>query len=130
MSVNLSFWWGTHSTKLISMIQPSNLFIYASRSHKLKSAKKQTFRDQVKGQNFLTIINEKSQFNGYFNSDFDDFFYSYTPWPYMNTRNEFDLQFKIFTLLDTTKSYVMVIDENWGFCKRNNMQALSSIGKV
>ena len=38
-----------------------------------KNRKKQTFRDQVTGQNFLTVINEKSRFNGYFNSDFDDF---------------------------------------------------------
>ena len=35
--------------------------------------KKQTFRDQVTGQNFSMVINEKSRFNGYFNSDFDDF---------------------------------------------------------
>ena len=35
-------------------------------------------------------------------------FYSYTPWPYMNGLNEFDLQFKIFTLVDTTKSYVIL----------------------
>ena len=38
-----------------------------------KNRKKQTFRDQVTGQNFSTVINEKSQFNGYFNFDFDDF---------------------------------------------------------
>ena len=38
-----------------------------------KLQKKQTFRDQVTGQNFSTVINEKSRFNGYFNSDFDDF---------------------------------------------------------
>ena len=37
-----------------------------------KNCKKQTFRDQVTGQNFSTVINEKSRFNGYFNSDFDD----------------------------------------------------------
>ena len=35
-------------------------------------------------------------------------FYSYTPLPYMNTMNEFDLQFKIFTQVDTTKSYVIL----------------------
>ncbi len=34
-------------------------------------------------------------------------FYRYTPLPYMNTMTEFDLQFKIFTLVDTTKSYVI-----------------------
>ena len=34
-------------------------------------------------------------------------FYRYTPWPNMNTMIEFDLQFKIFTLVDTTKSYVI-----------------------
>ena len=34
-------------------------------------------------------------------------FYSYTHLPYMNTMTEFDLQFKIFTLVDTTKSYVI-----------------------
>ena len=72
-----------------------------------KNHKKQTFRDQVTGQNFSTVINEKSQFNGYFNSDFDDFLH-YTPWPYMNKMNEFDLQFKIFTLMDTTKSYIIL----------------------
>ena len=60
--------------KLISTIQPSNLFVYASISHTPKIAKKKTFRDQVTGQNFPTVINEKSRFNGYFNSDFDDFF--------------------------------------------------------
>ena len=38
-----------------------------------KNLKKQTFRDQVTGKNFSTVINEKSRFNGYFNSDFDDF---------------------------------------------------------
>ena len=35
-------------------------------------------------------------------------FYSYTPSPYMNTTNSFDRQFKIFTQLDTTKSYVIL----------------------
>ena len=39
-----------------------------------KNFKKQTFRDQVTGQSFSTVINEKSRFNGYFNSNFDDFF--------------------------------------------------------
>ena len=39
-----------------------------------KIAKKQTFRDQITGQNFSTVINKKSRFNGYFNFDFDDFF--------------------------------------------------------
>ena len=38
-----------------------------------KNHKKQTFRDQVPGQNFSTVINKKSRFNGYFNFDFDDF---------------------------------------------------------
>ena len=38
-----------------------------------KNCKQQTFRDQVTGQNFSTIINKKSRFNSYFNSDFDDF---------------------------------------------------------
>ena len=53
--------------------QPSNMFVYASRSHTQKIAKKKTFRDQVARQNFSTVINEKSRFKGYFNSDFDDF---------------------------------------------------------
>ena len=35
-----------------------------------KNRKKQRFRDQVTGQNFLTVINKKSRFNS---SDFDDF---------------------------------------------------------
>ena len=74
MLVNLLFWWDTHYTKLVSTIQPSNLFVCSSRSHTPKIAKKQTFRYQVKGQNFSTVINEKSRFNGYFSSDFDDFF--------------------------------------------------------
>ena len=39
-----------------------------------KNCKKQIFRDQVTEQNISTVINEKSRFNGYFNSDFDDFF--------------------------------------------------------
>ena len=34
--------------------------------------------------------------------------YSYTPRPYKNAINKFDLQFKIFTLVDTTKSYVIL----------------------
>ena len=38
-----------------------------------KNRKKQTFRDQVTEQNLSTVINEKSRFNDYFNSDFDDF---------------------------------------------------------
>ena len=38
-----------------------------------KNRKKQIFKDQVTGQNFSTVINEKSRFKGYFNSDFDDF---------------------------------------------------------
>ena len=38
-----------------------------------KNRKKQTFRDQVTGQNFSTVINKKSRFNSYFNSDFNDF---------------------------------------------------------
>ena len=38
-----------------------------------KNCKKQTSRDQVTGQNFSTVINEKSRFNGSLNSDFDDF---------------------------------------------------------
>ena len=38
-----------------------------------KNCKKQTLRDQVTGQNFSTVINEKSRFNGHFNSDFDVF---------------------------------------------------------
>ena len=37
-----------------------------------KNLKKQTFRDQVTGQNFSTVINKKSRFNGYFNSNFDN----------------------------------------------------------
>ena len=49
-----------------------------------KNRKKQTFRDQVTGQNFSTVINEKSRFNGYFNSDFLDFLqlHSLTPYEY------------------------------------------------
>ena len=39
----------------------------------VKNFKKQTFRYYVTEQKFLTVINEKSQFNGYFSSDFDDF---------------------------------------------------------
>ena len=39
-----------------------------------KNRKKQTFRDQVTGQKNFVGYNEKSQFNGYFNSDFNDFF--------------------------------------------------------
>ena len=53
--------------------KPLNLFVYALRSHQQKNHKKQTFRDQVTGQNFSTVINKKSRFNGNFNSDFDDF---------------------------------------------------------
>ena len=35
-------------------------------------------------------------------------FYSYTPRSSMNTMKEFDLQFKILTIVDTTKSYVIL----------------------
>ena len=35
-------------------------------------------------------------------------FYSYTPRPYKNVMNKFDLQFKIFTLVDMTKSYFIL----------------------
>ena len=48
--------------------------LYILQDHiRKKNHKKQTFRDQVTGQSFSTVINEKSRFNGYFNSDFDDF---------------------------------------------------------
>ena len=49
-----------------------HVYIYFEIAY-AKNCKKQTFRDQVTGQNFSTVINEKSRFNGYFNSDFDDF---------------------------------------------------------
>ena len=42
-------------------------------SKKSQKKKKKTFKDQVTGQSFSTVINEKSQFNAYFNSNFDDF---------------------------------------------------------
>ena len=38
-----------------------------------KIAKNKHSKIQVTVQNFSTVINEKSRFNGYFNSDFDDF---------------------------------------------------------
>ena len=38
-----------------------------------KNCKKQTFKYYVTRQTFSTVINEKSRFNSYFNSDFDDF---------------------------------------------------------
>ena len=41
-----------------------------AKNHK----KKKTSRDQATRQNFSTVRNEKSRFNSYFNSDFDDFF--------------------------------------------------------
>ena len=75
-----------------------------------KNRKKQTFRDQVTGQNVLTVINKKSRFNVIL-TPILMIFYRYTPWPYMNTMNEFNLQFKIFTQVDTTKSYV-ILDES------------------
>ena len=37
-----------------------------------KNCKKKKFSDQVTRQNISTVINKKSRFNGYFNSDFDD----------------------------------------------------------
>ena len=87
------------------------VYIYSEIAYAKHCKKnKNKFRDQVTGQNFLTVINEKSRFNGYFNSDFDDFFYSYTPWAYMNTRNRFNRQFQIFTQVDTTKCYVKLND--------------------
>ena len=49
-----------------------HVFIYFEIAY-AKNCKKQTFREQVTGQNFSTVINKKSRFNGYFNSDFDDF---------------------------------------------------------
>ena len=39
----------------------------------VKNRKKKTFRYYVTEQKFSTVINEKSQFNGYFSSDFNDF---------------------------------------------------------
>ena len=39
----------------------------------------------------------------------------------MNTMNEFDLQFKIFTLVDTTKSYV-ILNESL-----NKLQVLANL---
>ena len=47
--------------------------LYILRDHINKKYKKETFRDQVTGQNFSTVVNKKSRFNGYFNYDFDDF---------------------------------------------------------
>ena len=43
-----------------------------------KNRKKKTFRDQVTGQNFWTVINDNSWFNGYFNSDFDEFLHPHS----------------------------------------------------
>ena len=50
----------------------------------VKIRKKQTFRDQLTGQKISTVIKEKSRFNGYFISDFDDFLklYSLTQYEY------------------------------------------------
>ena len=48
-----------------------HVYIYFEIAY-AKNCKKQTFRDQVTGQNFSTVINEKARFNGSFNSDFDD----------------------------------------------------------
>ena len=39
----------------------------------IKNGKKINIQRSSKGQNFSTVINEKSRFNGYFNSDFDNF---------------------------------------------------------
>ena len=47
--------------------------LYILQDRICQKLQKQTFRDQVTGQNFSTVINEKSLFNGYFNSNFDDF---------------------------------------------------------
>ena len=41
-------------------------------------------------QKFSTVINEKSQFNGYFISDFDDFLQIDSS-TYKNVMNKFDL---------------------------------------
>ena len=43
-----------------------------------KICKKKIFKDQETRQNFSTVINEKSRFNGCFNSDFDDFLQLYS----------------------------------------------------
>ena len=61
-----------HSKKLVSTIQPSNLFVYTSRSYSQKSEKINIQRSS-KGIKLFDGYNEKSRFNGYFNSDFDDF---------------------------------------------------------
>ena len=58
-----------HSKKLVSKIQPSNLFVYTSRSYE-----KINIQRSSKGIKLFDGYNEKSRFNGYFNSDFDDFF--------------------------------------------------------
>ena len=52
--------------------------MYMLQDHISKKLQKKTFRDQVTGQNFSTVINEKSRFNGYFNSDFDAFLQLYS----------------------------------------------------
>ena len=53
-------------------VYPDHVCIYFKIAY-AKNCKKQTFRDEVMRQNFSTVVNEKSRFNGYFNSDFDDF---------------------------------------------------------
>ena len=72
---------------------------------------KQTFRPQVMRQNFLTVIKQKNHDLTVILTSILMIFYKYTCWPYTNTMNEFDHQFKIFTQVDTTKSYV-IVDES------------------
>ena len=62
-----------HSTKKNFNDQTVKLICTHSVIAYVKNRKKQTFRDYVMEQKFSTVINEKSQFNGYFSSDFDDF---------------------------------------------------------
>ena len=72
MLVNLSFY-EFSKTNFNDANRQNCLYMLGDHISK-KSQKKKTFRYQVKGQTFSTVINEKSRFNGYFNSDFDDFF--------------------------------------------------------
>ena len=97
MLVNLSFYWDTNSPKLISTIQTVKLVCIYLEITLTKNHKKQTFRDQVTGQSFSTVINEKSRFNGYFNSDFDDFLQLHSL-----TLYEYNEYFKLnnFSILD------------------------------
>ena len=90
-----------------STIQPSNMFVYTSRSHTQKIGKKKHSEIKLLEKLIRRLLTKTHDLTVILTPIFM-IFYMYTPSPYMNTVNDFDLEFEIFTLVDTTKSYVIL----------------------